>query len=91
MHFGVAGYACRPTHSTLFFIGIMNRVLLVVRSRANKSIELSRGVVTAPAYGENKRFLGVDLVKKVIVTARDGGNVESNLCSGGVSSLVGGS
>ena len=70
---------------------IVNRLLLVVRSRTNKSIELSRGVGAAPAYGESKRFLGVDQVKKVIVTARDGGNVGSNLRSGEVLSLVGGS
>ena len=69
----------------------MNRVLLVVRSRANKSIELSRGVGTAPAYGESKRFLGVDQIKKVKVTARDGGNVGSNPLCGEVLSLVGGS
>ncbi len=43
----------------------MNRVLLVVRSRTNKSIELSRGVGTAPAYGESKEFLDVDQVKRV--------------------------
>ena len=43
----------------------MNRVLLVVRSRTNKSIELSRGVGTAPAYGESKGFVGVEQVKIV--------------------------
>ena len=70
---------------------IMNRLLLVVRSRANKSIEVSRGVGAAPAYGESKRFLGVDQVTKVMLTARDGGNVGSNPRSGEVLSLVGGS
>ena len=69
----------------------MNRVLLVVRSRANKSIEVSRGVGAAPAYGESKRFLGVDQVTKVMLTARDGDNVGSNPRSGEVLSLVGGS
>ena len=33
----------------------MNRLLSVVRSMADKIIELSRGVVTAPVYGESKR------------------------------------
>ena len=60
-----------------------------MRSRTNKIIELSRGVVMAPAYGESKPSLGVDQVKKVIVTPRDGSNVWSNLRSGEVLSLVG--
>ena len=60
-----------------------------MRSRTNRSIELSRGVVTASGYGESKRFLGVDQVKKVIVTPRDGSNVRLNLRSGVVLSLVG--
>ena len=71
--------------------GIMNRILLVVRSRANKIIELSRGVGAAPAYGESKPFLGVDQVKKMMVTARDGGNVASKPRCGVVSSRSGGS
>ena len=62
-----------------------------MRSRANKSIELSRGVGAAPAYGESKSFLGVDQVKKMMVTAHDRANVESNPRSGEVLWLVGGS
>ena len=31
----------------------MNRILSVVRSMTDKIIELSRAVVTAPAYGES--------------------------------------
>ena len=69
----------------------LNRLLLVVRSRANKSIELSRGVGAAPAYGESKSFLGVDQVKKMMVSAHDRANVESNPRSGEVLWLVGGS
>ena len=38
----------------------MNRLLSVVRSMTDKSLELSRGVVTAPRYGESKRLVGVD-------------------------------
>lgn len=78
-----------PQHS--HYGNILNRVLSAVRSRADKSIEVSRGVGTVPAYGESKPFLGVDQVKKVMVTARDGANVESNPRSGEVLSLSGGS
>ena len=33
----------------------MNRIFSVVRSMTEKIIELSRGVVTAPTYGESNR------------------------------------
>ena len=46
----------------------MNRPLSVLRSRTDKGIELSRGVVTAPSYGKSKRSAGVDQAKTVIVT-----------------------
>jgi len=39
----------------------MNRLLLVVRSMANKSIELSRGVVGAETYVESKASLGTEV------------------------------
>ena len=39
-----------------------------MRSRTDKSIELSRGVVTAPSDGKSKRSAGVDQAKTVIVT-----------------------
>ena len=45
--------------------------LIGLRSRANKSIELSRGVVTALAYGESKGSVGVDQVKMVFLMTCD--------------------
>jgi len=33
----------------------MNRIFSVVRSMTEKIIELSRGVVAAPSYGESNR------------------------------------
>ena len=39
---------------------IMNRLLSVVRSRTDKSIELSRAALTVPRYGESNRLVGVD-------------------------------
>ena len=47
------------------------RHLIGLRSRANKIIELSRGVVTAPAYGESKGSVGVDQVKMVFLMTCD--------------------
>ena len=49
----------------------MNRILSVVRSMTDKSIELSRGVVTASAYGESKGAVGVDQVNAVMLTNRE--------------------
>ena len=46
----------------------MNRPLSVLRSRTDKGIELSRGVVAAPSYGKSKRSAGVDQAKTVIIT-----------------------
>ena len=68
---------------------VMNRLLLVVRSRTNKSLEVSRGVGAAPAYGKSKRFLRVDQVNKAIVMPRDGGNIAEEPRPGGMSSLAG--
>ena len=62
----------------------MNRILLVVRSMTNKIIELSRGVVTAPAYGESNRWSGVDQVNVLKVTADTCANVETRRCCEGV-------
>ena len=39
---------------------IMNRLLSVVRSRTDKSLELSRAALTVPRYGESNRLVGVD-------------------------------
>ena len=50
----------------------MNRIFSVVRSMTEKSIELSRGVVRAPAYGESKGAVGVDRVNAVMLTNREG-------------------
>ena len=41
-------------------LGIMNRLLSVVRSRTDKIIELSRAALTVPRYGESNRLVGVD-------------------------------
>ena len=49
----------------------MNRILSVVRSMTDKIIELSRGVVTAPFYGESKRAVGVDQVDTVMLMTRE--------------------
>ena len=49
----------------------MNRFLSVVRSMTDKSIELSRGVVTARAYGESKGAVGVDRVSALMLTNRE--------------------
>ena len=49
----------------------MNRILSVVRSMTDKIIELSRGVVTAPFYGESKRAVGVDQVGTVMLMTRE--------------------
>ena len=49
----------------------MNRILSVVRSMTDKIIELSRGVVTAPLYGESKRAVGVDQVDTVMLMTRE--------------------
>ena len=59
----------------------MNRILSVVRSMTDKIIELSRGVVTAPAYGESNRWSGVDQVNVLNVTADTCANVETRLLS----------
>ena len=57
---------------------------MVVRSMTNKIIELSRGVVTAPAYGESNRWSGVDQVNVLKVTADTCANVETRRCCEGV-------
>ena len=57
-----------PIKASYVVDNIVNRLLSVVRSRTDKSIELSRGVVTAPSYGKSKRSAGVDQAKTVIVT-----------------------
>ena len=49
----------------------INRILSVVRSMTDKIIELSRGVVTAPLYGESKRAVGVDQVDTVMLMTRE--------------------
>jgi hypothetical protein len=43
----------------------MNRLLLVVRSMAYKSIELSRGVGEATDYGDCKASSDIDVVRGV--------------------------
>jgi hypothetical protein len=43
----------------------MNRLLLVVRSMADKSIELSRGVVEARNYGNCNAKFDIDAVRGV--------------------------
>ena len=48
----------------------MNRILLVCEAGPIR-IELSRGVVTAPAYGESKGSVGVDQVKMVFLMTCD--------------------
>ena len=50
----------------------------------DKIIELSRGVVTAPAYGESNRWSGVDQVNVLKVTADTCANVETRRCCEGV-------
>ena len=62
----------------------MNRILSVVRSMTEKIIELSRGVVTAPAYGESNRWSGVDQVNVSKVTADACVHVETRRCCEGV-------
>ena len=62
----------------------MNRIFSVVRSMTEKIIELSRGVVTAPAYGESNRWSEVDQVNVLMVTADTCANVGTRRCSGGV-------
>ena len=39
---------------------MLNRLLSVVRSRTDKSIELSRAALTVPHYGKSNRLVGVD-------------------------------
>ena len=46
----------------------MNRIFSVVRSITEKIIELSRGVGTAPTYGESNRWVGVDQLNVPLVT-----------------------
>ena len=53
-------------------------------SMTDKIIELSRGVVTAPAYGESNRWSGVDQVNVLKVTADTCANVETRRCCEGV-------
>jgi len=49
----------QPTlHNIL--LSTMNRILSVVRSTADKSIELSRGVVRARGYGNSKTLSGAE-------------------------------
>ena len=62
----------------------MNRILSVVRSMTDKIIELSRAVVTAPAYGESIRWVGVDQVNVLMVTADTCAGVETRQGSGEV-------
>jgi hypothetical protein len=50
----------RPHDNILY---IMNRLLLVVRSMADKSIELSRGVGEATDYGDCKASSDIDVVR----------------------------
>ena len=69
----------------------MNRLLSVVRSRTDRSVELSRGVVSAAAYGESKELLEVDQIKNVKLTMRDGRSVGAKLQWGGFSAFLDGS
>ena len=69
----------------------MNRLLSVVRSRTDRSVELSRGVVRAAAYGESKRLLEVDQIKNVTLTMRDGRDVGANRRCGEFSAFLDGS
>ena len=46
--------------SYLGVLCFMNRLLSVVRSRTDKSLELSRAALTVPRYGESNRLVGVD-------------------------------
>ena len=55
-----------------------------MRSMTDKIIELSRGVVTAPAYGESNRWSGVDQVNVLKVTADTCADVETRRWSGEV-------
>ena len=69
----------------------MNRLLSVVRSRTDRSVELSRGVVRAAAYGESKRLLEVDQIKNVILTTHDRRNVGARPRCGEFSAFLDGS
>ena len=60
----------------------------VVRSMTDKMMELSRRVVTAPAYGQNRRWSGVDQVDVLMVTANAWGDIETRRFAGEVSGLL---
>ena len=60
----------------------------VVRSMTDKIIELSRRVVTAPAYGQSSHWSGVDQVDVLMVTANACGDIETRRYSGEVSGLL---
>ena len=53
-------YAEDILQSGTHLLGIMNRLLSVVRSRTDKSLELSHAALTVPRYGESNRLVGVD-------------------------------
>ena len=50
----------RPSFAGVGERNILNRLLSVVRSRTDKSLELSRAALTVPRYGESNRLVGVD-------------------------------
>ena len=71
-------------------LDIMNRLLLVVRSRTNKSIEVSRGVGTATSYGKSNRSAGVDQAKTVAAATAHKASLTRIAGSRGSQTMVGG-
>ena len=55
-------YQRSPDSANNVELNIMNRLLLVMRSMANKSIELSRGLRVTQDYGDCKARLGCGAV-----------------------------
>ena len=68
----------------------LNRLLLVVRSRTNKSIEVSRGVGTATSYGKSNRSAGVDQAKTVAAATAYKASLTRIAGSRGSQTMIGG-
>ena len=62
-------------------LNIMNRLLSVVRSMTDKSVELSRALQMALFYGECKRWAGVDCAEAMRLVTRHGGAARSRFGS----------
>ena len=60
---------------------IMNRLLSVMRSMTDKSVELSRALQMALFYGECKRWAGVDCAEAMRLVTRHGGAARSRVGS----------